>query len=82
MCIVSCTDSLSLQNENIEAGNEHFVNGSAISSDEENAKVKYNRKLITENVEDLPNSLKFTICLTDQLCKSQCNILIAVVAVL
>jgi hypothetical protein len=40
-----------LQNENVADGNEHFVDGSAVSSDEENVKVKYNKALITENVE-------------------------------
>lgn len=51
MCIISCPDSVLLQNENVADGNEHFVNGNAISSDEETVKVKYNRKFITENVE-------------------------------
>jgi hypothetical protein len=39
VCIISDADPLLLQNENVAVGNEHLVNESTVSSDEENVKV-------------------------------------------
>jgi hypothetical protein len=46
MCIVSCTNSLWLQNENVAVQDEHVMNESAVYSDEENVKVRSSTLLL------------------------------------